>query len=198
MGKDNVSDRSDVHVQRALGRIREALEGAAPTNENDVLDILSESLFEIRQEETSHDYAGSGAAVTSLSNAVAGRSQVDAVLQWLRTTEGFAQAELELAERSGIFMETSDGKVLLREQPMSDALAAIFVAGIALLTGAWLTWVLFASEGSLLVIAASFAIGGLFGFFVGKALDKSFRFAKLRAKILRVAPRFEYGLAVRL
>lgn len=59
-------------------------------------------------------------------------------------------------------------------------------------------YVWFGSEGNLTVIAASFSIGSLFGLVVGKTLDKSFRFTKLRSKVLEVAPRFEDGVVVRL
>lgn len=197
MDRNKTTDPSDEHVMRVLNRIREAFENDSPTSEDEALELLREKLFEFRPNQTSRDPEALGIEATYFDNPREGYSRVEAVFRWLSDTKGFAPPELELARRIGIFEETADGRVVVREQPLSDDWASAFIAGVALLTGAWIAWVWFGSEGNLTVIAASFSIGSWFGLAVGKALDKSFRFARLRAKILEVAPRLGDGLVVR-
>jgi hypothetical protein len=197
MDKEKSADSSDEHVMRALNRIREAFESESPASADDALEVLRERLFEFRPSETSNDAEVRGAEVVDFGSTHEHSSRVDAVLYWLRGTKGFRESELELARRAGVLVESSDGRVILRDQPLPDAWASIMVAGISLLTGAWIAWVCFATEGSPEVILASFVIGSFFGAAVGKALDKSFRFAKLRAKILSAAPHLEEGVRVR-
>ncbi len=198
MDRSKGTDSSDVHVMRALSRIREAFENDSPASEDEALGILREKLFEFRLGEASEKTYGPSAEVAHLGEPPSSDNRVEAVLGWLSDTKRFAPTEIERMRRIGIFSETSDGRVFVREQPLQEAWASALVAGVALLTGAWIAWVWFGSEGNLTVIAASFSIGSLFGLVVGKALDKSFRFTKLRSKVLEVAPRFEDGVVVRL
>ncbi len=198
MDRDKTSDRSDEHVMRALNRIREAFENDSPVGADEALELLREKLFEFRPYEGVQSVETPFAEATYFGNPQEGYGRVEAVLRWLRDTKGFAPTELERMRRIRIFEETADGRVAVREQPLPEAWASALIAGVALISGAWIAWVWFGSEGNLTVIAASFSVGSLFGFVVGKVLDKSFRFAKLRAKILEVAPRFGDGLVVRL
>jgi len=198
MDRRKVTDPSDEHVMRALSRIREAFEKDSPANEDEALGILREKLFDFRPGEASEKAHGPSAEAAHLGEPPSSDNRVEAVFGWLSDTKRFAPTEIERMRRIGIFAETSDGRVVVREQPLQEAWASALVAGVALLTGAWIAWVWFGSEGNLTVIAASFSIGSLFGLIVGKALDKSFRFAKLRSKVLEVAPRFEDGVVVRL
>ncbi|WP_147431306.1 hypothetical protein [Azonexus fungiphilus] len=198
MNRSKGTDSSDEHVMRALSRIREAFENDSPASEDEALGILREKLFEFRPGETSEKAYGPSAEAAHLGEPPSSDNRVEAVLGWLSDTKRFAPTEIERMRRIGIFAETSDGRVVVREQPLQETWASALVAGVALLTGAWIAWVWFGSEGNLTVITASFSIGSLFGLIVGKALDKSFRFAKLRSKVLEVAPRFEDGVVVRL
>lgn len=198
MDGDKTTDSSDEHVMRALGRIREAFESETPANQDVALELLCEKLFEFRPNEVTKHAEAPVADVTNFSNILGRDGRVEAVLRWLKDTKGFAPSELDLARRAGIFEEAPDGRLVLCEQPLPYAWASIFIAVVALLTGFWVAWVCFASEGNLTVISASFTIGSLFGLAVGMALDKSFRFVKLRAKILEAAPRFGDGLLVHL
>lgn len=198
MDRNKVTDPSDAHVMRALSRIREAFENDSPCSEDEALEILREKLFELRPGEASEKAYGPSAEAAHLGEPTSSDNRVEAVLGWLSDTKRFAPTEIERMRRIGIFAETSDGRVVVREQPLQETWASALVAGVALLTGAWIAWVWLGSEGNLTVIAASFSIGSLFGLVVGKALDKSFRFAKLRSKVLEVAPRFEDGVVVRL
>lgn len=198
MDRSKATDPSDEHVMRALSRIREAFENDSPASEDEALGILREKLFEFRPNEAPRNAQGPTAETTYFGGPLSGDNRVEAVFRWLNDTKGFAPTEIEHMRRIGIFEETADGRVIVRGQPLQDAWASALIAGVALLTGAWIAWVWFGSEGNLTVIAASFSIGGLFGLAVGKALDNSFRFAKLRSKVLEVAPRFEDGVVVRL
>ena len=198
MDRDKTTDPSDEHVMRALNRIREAFESDFTASEDAALELLREKLFEFRLNEVALHAEAPVAEAADFGNTQGGYGRVAAVLGWLSDTKGFVPSELKLVRRIGIFEEMPDGRVVVREQPLPDAWASAFIAGVALLTGAWIAWVWLGSEGNLAVIAASFSIGSLFGLAVGKVLDKSFRFAKLRAKILEVAPRFGDGLVVRL
>jgi len=198
MDRNKVTDPSDAHVMRALSRIREAFENDSPGSEDEALGILREKLFEFRPNETPESAQGPIADTAYFGGSQSGENPVEAVLRWLTDTKGFAPREIERMRRIGFFEETKDGRVIVREQPLQEARASALIAAVALLTGAWIAWVWFGSEGNLTVIAASFSVGSLFGLVVGKALDKSFRFAKLRSKVLEVAPRFEDGVVVRL
>jgi hypothetical protein len=198
MDRNKTYDRSDEHVMRALSRIREAFENGSHASEDEALGILREKLFEFRPGEASEKAHGPSAETAYLGKPVSSDNRVEAVIRWLSDTKGFAPKEIERMRRIGIFEETTDGRVAVREQPLQEAWASALIAGVALLTGAWIAWVWFGSEGNLTVIAASFSVGSLFGLIVGKALDKSFRFAKLRSRVLEVAPRFEDGMVVRL
>lgn len=198
MNRSKGTDSSDEHVMRALSRIREAFENDSPASEDEALGILREKLFEFRPGETSEKAHGPSAETAYLVEPASSHNCVEAVLRWLTDTKGFAPKEIERMRRIGLFEETKDGRVIVREQPLQEARASALIAAVALLTGAWIAWVWFGSEGNLTVIAASFSIGSLFGLVVGKALDKSFRFAKLRSKVLEVAPRFADGVVVRL
>lgn len=198
MDRNKGTDPSDEHVMRALSRIREVFENDSPSSEDEAIGVLREKLFEFRPNEAPQNAQGPTADASIFGGTLSGENRVEAVLRWLSDTKGFAPTEIERMRRIGIFEDTADGRVIVREQPLQDAWASTLIAGVALLTGAWIAGVWFGSEGNLAVIAASFSVGSLFGFVVGKVLDKSFRFAKLRAKILEVAPRFGDGLVVRL
>lgn len=193
-----MTNPSDEHVMRALSRIREAFDNGSPESEDEALGILREKLFEFRPGEASEKAHGPIAETANFGGPVSSDNRVEAVFRWLNDTKGFAPKEIERMRRIGLFEETKDGRVIVREQPLQEAWASALIAAVALLTGAWIAWVWFGSEGNLTVIAASFSVGSLFGLVVGKALDKSFRFAKLRSKVLEVAPRFEDGVVVRL
>jgi len=198
MDRNRGIDSSDEHVMRALSRIREAFENDSPASEDEALGILREKLFEFRPGETSEKAHGPSAETANFGAPVSSDNRIEAVFRWLSDTKGFAPKEIERMRRIGLFEETKDGRVIVREQPLQEARASAFIAAVALLTGAWIAWVWFGSEGNLTVIAASFSIGSLFGLVAGKALDNSFRFAKLRSQVLEVSPRFEDGVVVRL
>jgi len=198
MDKEKSADTSDEHVMRALSRIREVFESEPPANADDALELLRERLIEFRPNETSKDVEVRCAEVVDFGHTQKHSSRVESVLYWLRGTKDFRENEFELARRAGVLVENSGGRVVLRGQPLPDVWASIMVAGISLLTGAWIAWVCFATEGSPDVILASIVIGSCFGAVVGKVLDKSFRFAKLRAKILAVAPHLGEGVRVHL
>lgn len=197
MDRDKVIDPSNEHVMRALSRISEAFENEPPVSADAAFVLLRERLFEIRPNEAAKNAGLPGGDVVNFVPRLDRDSGVHAVLRWLKETKGFREKELELARRTGILVERSDGLVVVRDQPLTDAWASAMIAGISLLTGAWITWVCFGTEGSPEVILESFIIGSFFGAVVGKALDKSFRFAKLRVKILSAAPRLGEGVSVR-
>ena len=198
MDRSKVTDPSDEHVMRALSRIRDAFENDSPGSEDEALGILRETLFEFRPGETSEKAHGPSAETANFGGPVSSDNRIEAVFGWLSDTKRFAPTEIERMRRIGLFKETSDGRVVVREQPLQEAWASALIAGVALLTGAWIAWVWFGSEGNLTVIAVSFSIGSLFGLVVGKALDNSFRFAKFRSQVLEVSPRFVDGVVVRL
>lgn len=198
MDRNKVTDPSDAHVMRALSRIREAFENDSPCSEDEALEILREKLFEFRPGETSEKAHGPSAETANFGGPVSSDNRIEAVFRWLSDTKGFTPKEIERMRRIGLFEETKDGRVIVREQPLQEARASALIAAVALLTGAWIAWVWFGSEGNLTVIAASFSIGSLFGLVAGNALDNSFRFAKLRSQVLEVSPRFEDGVVVRL
>jgi hypothetical protein len=95
-----------------------------------------------------------------------------------------------------LFKELENGKVVLRDQPISEAAAAAVSALVCLIAGAWISWVWFAAESNIQLILLSFILGVLSGSLSGMMLDRSFRFAKLKTEVLDFAPWLEGGVSI--
>lgn len=200
MGGAEKNDASDEYVRIALARIRELVdEGNSNRDEDDALLSLREKLLEIRPKSAPVHASFRSAYLTQFRHFVWGRSdRVEAVIAWLRQTDQFDDKQIERIRRIGLLEEKEDGSVVVREQPISESLASLVAAFLASMTGGWITWVWFAAEGNVLLVSNSYAVGWVFGTIVGYMLDKSFRFAKMREKVISVAPRLRNGVSVGL
>jgi hypothetical protein len=190
-------EASDKHLWIALARIRETFdEHGDCANADTALQLLRDKLFEIRPVTAQVDAGLLGASIAHFRRFLGHSDRVDAVIAWLGETGQFNKKDIERIRRIRLFEEKSDGSVVVREQPLPESMASLVTAIVALLTGGWVAWVWFAANGDLQLIANSYALGTVLGSVVCMALDKSFRFAKARQRVLAVAPRLLGGVSV--
>lgn len=199
MGGAEKNDASDEYVRIALARIRELVDERDPSRDEDAaLLSLREKLLEIRPRSATVHARFRSASLTQFRYFLGRSERVEAVIAWLRQTDQFDDKQIERIRRIGLLEEKEDGSVVVRGQPISESLASLVAAFLASMTGGWIAWVWFAAEGNLLLVSNSYAVGWVFGTIVGYMLDKSFRFAKMREKILSIAPRLRNGVSVGL
>lgn len=199
MGGAEKNDASDEYVRIALGRIRELVDEGNPNRGEDAtLLSLREKLLEIRPRSATVHARFRSAYLTQFRHFLGRSDRVEVVIAWLRQTNQFDDKQIERIRRIGLLEEKEGRSVVVRDQPISKSLASLVAALLASMTGGWVAWVWFAAEGNLLLVSNSYAVGWVFGTIVGYMLDKSFRFAKMREKVLSIAPRLRNGVSVGL
>lgn len=182
-------DRDEERVWCALSVIRElAEENEAPkglvAGEAELRRLLMQPRFDTPAEmPTVHG------RFTALLHHLSGRTpSTEACIDWLKKTGKFSEPELNLIRRVKLFYENATGHVLLRQRRLSDAHAVFLLSLLTFSAGVWVGWVLFSSNAGLQQIANSLAFGIILGTLARIVLDWSFRSARVREKVLGVAP----------
>lgn len=120
-----------------------------------------------------------------------GKSErVEACVDWLRKTGQFTKQELDLIRRIKLFREEKSGCIFVPQELVSLAKATILISALSFLAAIWIGWILFTDHAGLQQIACSFSFGTIVGTLVGYLLDRSFRFERIRNKVLSISPRF--------
>jgi len=127
------------------------------------------------------------ARVVRLSGRTPG---IEARIDWLRKTGAFDEKDFTSVRRSKLFYEKPTGEVLMRMKGIDLATANAVIATLALVVGIWAGWVIFSGHSGIQMIANSYVVGSTLGVIIGRVLDRSFRFQRIQANVLAVAPWF--------
>jgi len=186
---DDRQDKDADKVWNALAAIRGVAEDSKRQSGAETADVklrralFSANLDQVKQGQSIQRHA------TGLLRCLSECSKgTEACIDWLKKTGQFLDKELDLARRVQLFDQTESGSIVIRQKPLSGRWAVILIAGIFFLVGLWVGWVLFTNNSGFQQIAYSYAVGMILGNIAGYVLDRSFRFACLRDKVLSVAP----------
>jgi hypothetical protein len=184
-------NRDDENVWRALTTVRELADMDEAPNGLSAGEAELRRLLMQRRLSTSTEVITTPGRITALLLRLSGRSPgAEACIDWLRSTGQFSEPELNLIRRAKIFYEISTGNVMLRQQQLSEISATSLLTLLTFGAGMWVGWVLFTENAGLQQIVSSLALGTVLGTLARIILDLSFRYARVREKILRVAPWF--------
>lgn len=188
---DESDQPSDEYAWRALAAVRRVDAGAVGRTDlesvvNDLrIALLTTPLAKINGAQSSGRWVRS--AVYYLTGKTA---RTEACIEWLRKTGRFTEGQVKTARRVRFFTEEENGQVVVRKQPLQEQHATLIIGLLCLIAGLWIGWVLFGSQTGLMQIVCSYLIGLTLGAAAGRALDYSFRLARLRCKVLDMAPVF--------
>lgn len=113
---------------------------------------------------------------------------IETFIDWLDQTGEFSKLELDRIRGLKIIYENGTGNILLRDQRLTAQQATSLLALLAFAGGIWVCWIYCTSNPGVLLINDSFLVGSVLGFLGRLVLNQSFRFARAKQKVLRVAP----------
>ncbi len=117
-------------------------------------------------------------------------ASASACVEWLKTTNQFSKRDLQIISRVRLFLDQGDGLVSLRPQRISNWQAALWLAGLCFIGGVWAGWVIGTHQTQPEQMIFGIWFGTLLGIVAGYVLENSFRFARVKERVLAVAPWF--------
>ena len=187
---DNGDDLDQAIFQRAIDALRRLPDMPSGTSVETEEVRLKAALLtaDVTQPEKSH---GFGARMRATIHALSGRSPgAEACLAMLRKTGRFTTRELRIIRRVKMFEERELGGVTLRPQKISSWQAALWIAALCFIGGVWAGWVIGTHQTQPEQMIFGVWFGTLLGMVAGYVVENSFRFARVKEKVLAVAPWF--------
>ncbi len=187
---------SDNFTWKALASIRSL--ATAPesfSGVDDAIAAMRERLFLIEVSESVRRLE-QGRCRSTIRRLSRRSPRVAAVEDWLARTGQLDHKTILRIRRVKLLQALTNGKVVVRRQPLSEKAAALVCAAASFLVGMWMSWVWFAAEGNIELVCLSVILGSLLGSIAGRALDMSFRFSDARNKVLQLAPQLAEGALV--
>ena len=178
-------------VWRAISAIHRARSHGADINSlEDAVKILRQEL----QCKIPRKGKGSSNSVTKISQTGVVRSligptpKVEACIRWLNKTGQFKDVEIRRIRRINLLVEDPSGRISVNKNTISLNTASILLCILCLLSGLWIGWIIFGSQGDIQGIAYSIALGMITGATARSILERSFRFYEIKTKVVATAP----------
>ena len=187
---DNGDDLDQAIFQRAIDALRRLPNMPSGTSVETEDARLKAALLtaQFTRPEQSH---GFGARMRATIHVLSGRSPgAEACLAMLRKTGRFTKRELRIIQRVKLFEERPQGGVALRPQKISNWQAALWIGAFCFIGGVWAGWVIGTHQTQPEQMIFGIWFGTLLGMVAGYVLENSFRFARVKEKVLTVPPWF--------